>query len=82
MSICLKSSMRINITQMAKLLFKTSNHLTLFWSTILLGAIILLFCDIIAQLPGSDLTLPINAVTSMIGAPIVIWLLVRKRNFS
>lgn len=70
------------VPHMAKLLFQTSNHLTLFWSTILLGAIILLFCDIIAQLPGSDLTLPINAITSMIGAPIVIWLLVRKRSFS
>ncbi|WP_339890043.1 iron ABC transporter permease [uncultured Flavobacterium sp.] len=70
------------VPHMAKLLFQTSNHLTLFWSTILLGAIILLFCDIIAQLPGSDLTLPINAITSMIGAPIVIWLLVRKKNFS
>lgn len=70
------------VPHMAKLLFQTSKHLILFWSTILLGAIILLFCDIIAQLPGSDLTLPINAVTSMIGAPIVIWLLVRKRNFS
>ena len=70
------------VPHMAKLLFQTSNHLTLFWSTILLGAIILLFCDIIAQLPGSDLTLPINAITSMIGAPIVIWLLVHKRSFN
>ena len=70
------------VPHIAKLLFQTSNHLILFWSTILLGALILLFCDIIAQLPGSDLTLPINAVTSMIGAPIVIWLLVRKRSFS
>lgn len=70
------------VPHIAKLLFQTSNHLILFWSTILLGAIILLFCDIIAQLPGSDLTLPINAVTSMIGAPIVIWLLVRKKRFS
>lgn len=70
------------VPHMAKLLFQTSNHFILFWSTLLLGAIILLFCDIIAQLPGSDLTLPINAVTSIIGAPIVIWLLVRKRSFS
>lgn len=69
------------VPHMAKILFQTSNHFTLFWSTILLGAIILLFCDIIAQLPGSDLTLPINAITSIIGAPIVIWLLIRKRSF-
>lgn len=70
------------VPHIAKLLFQTSNHFVLFWSTILIGAIILLFCDIIAQCPGYDITLPINAVTSIIGAPIVIWLLIRKRNFS
>lgn len=70
------------VPHISKLLFQTSNHFILFWSTLLIGAITLLFCDIIAQCPGQDLTLPINAVTSIIGAPIVIWLLVRKRNFS
>jgi len=45
----------------------------------LVGAIIMLVCDSIAQLPTSDYTLPINAITSLIGAPVVIWLLVRKR---
>lgn len=70
------------VPHIAKLLFQTSNHFILFWSTLLIGAIILLFCDIIAQCPGYDITLPINAVTSIIGAPIVIWLLVRKKNFS
>ena len=69
------------VPHMAKLLFQTSNHLVLFWSTLLLGAIVMLVCDTIAQVPGNDLTLPINAVTSVIGAPIVIWLLVRKKSF-
>ncbi len=67
------------VPHIAKLLFQTSNHFILFWSTSLLGAIILLFCDIVAQFPGNDITLPINAITSIIGAPIVVWLLVRKR---
>ncbi|QYJ68186.1 iron ABC transporter permease [Flavobacterium litorale] len=67
------------VPHMAKLIFKTGNHFVLFWATLLCGAIIVLLCDIITQLPGSDLTLPINAVTSAIGAPIVIWLLLRKR---
>ncbi|MBC7607591.1 MAG: iron ABC transporter permease [Burkholderiales bacterium] len=67
------------VPHIAKLVFQTSNHSVLFWSTLLLGAIIMLICDSISQLPGSDLTLPINAVTSLFGAPIVIWLLVRKR---
>ena len=67
------------VPHIAKLLFQTSNHFILFWSTSLLGAIVLLFCDIVAQLPGNDITLPINAITSIIGAPIVVWLLVRKK---
>jgi iron complex transport system permease protein len=39
----------------------------------------MLICDAIAQLPNSEFTLPINAITSLVGAPVVIWLLVRKR---
>ena len=66
------------VPHMAKLAFKTSSHLVLFWGTLLTGAIILLLCDTITQLPG-NFVLPINAVTSIIGAPVVIWLLIRKR---
>ena len=69
------------VPHIAKLTFQTSNHMILFWSTLLFGAIIVLFCDIVSQMPGFDVTLPINAITSIIGAPVVIWLLIRKRNF-
>lgn len=68
------------VPHLAKLLFQTSNHKTLFGSTILIGAILMLFCDMVSQMPGLEFTLPINAITSIIGAPIVIWLLVRKRS--
>ena len=67
------------VPHIAKLVFQTSNHKVLFWSTLLFGAIIMLICDIISQVPGTEIILPINAVTSIFGAPIVIWLLVRKR---
>lgn len=70
------------VPHLAKLLFQTSNHKILFWSTILIGGILMLFCDMISQLPGLDFTLPINAITSIIGAPIVIWLLIRKKNLT
>jgi iron complex transport system permease protein len=69
------------IPHIAKLLFQTSNHFVLFWSTLLLGAIVMLCCDTIAQVPGNDITLPINAITSVMGAPVVIWLLVRKKRY-
>jgi iron complex transport system permease protein len=67
------------VPHIAKLVFQTSNHTVLFWSTLLFGASIMLICDSISQIPGGDITLPINAVTSLFGAPIVIWLLIRKR---
>lgn len=69
------------VPHIAKLTFHTSDHAVLFWSTLFYGAIIMLFCDVVSQMPGFDITLPINAITSIIGAPVVIWLLVRKRNF-
>lgn len=67
------------IPHITRQVFNTSNHKILIPAVILFGAIVLLICDSIAQLPTSDYTLPINAITSIIGAPIVIWLLVRKR---
>lgn len=67
------------VPHIAKLVFQTSNHKILFWSTLLFGAIIMLICDSITQIPGTEIILPINAITSIFGAPIVIWLLVRTR---
>ena len=67
------------VPHIAKLVFQTSNHLILFWSTLLFGAMIMLVCDSISQLPNTAITIPINAITSILGAPIVIWLLIRKR---
>ena len=67
------------VPHITKLVFKTSDHTILLPAVAILGAIILLVCDMVAQLPTSEFTLPINAVTSLIGAPIVIWLLLRKK---
>ena len=64
---------------LARMLFQTQNHFKLIPTTILLGMVIMLFCDLVAQMPNSEQTLPINAVTSLIGAPVVIWIVVRKR---
>ncbi len=67
------------IPHMTRQIFNTSNHKILLPAVFLFGAIVMLICDSIAQLPTSDYTLPINAITSLIGAPVVVWLLVRKR---
>jgi len=45
----------------------------------LLGAVAALGCGIVSQVPGSDLVIPINAVTALVGAPVVITVLLRAR---
>ncbi|MBK5208707.1 MAG: iron ABC transporter permease [Flavobacteriaceae bacterium] len=70
------------VPHLTKLLFSTSNHKILVPAVAISGAIIMLICDSIAQLPTSEYTLPINAITSLFGAPIIIWLLVRKRKIN
>ena len=67
------------VPHIAKMLFTTSNHKILVPASAIIGGIVLLICDSIAQLPTSEFTLPINAITSLFGAPIVIWLLIRKK---
>jgi len=67
------------IPHITRQIFNTSNHRLLLPAVFLFGAIVMLICDSIAQLPNTDYTLPINAITSLIGAPVVVWLLVRKR---
>lgn len=67
------------IPHITRQVFNTSNHKILLPAVFLFGAIIMLICDSIAQLPNTDYLLPINAITSLIGAPVVVWLLVRQR---
>lgn len=67
------------VPHLTRQVFNTTDHKVLVPGVILYGAILLLICDTIAQLPSSTYVLPINAITSVIGAPVVIWLLVRKR---
>ena len=64
---------------MTKLILNTSEHRRILPAAALLGANLMLISDTVAQLPNSEYTLPINAITTLFGAPIVIWLLVRKK---
>lgn len=66
------------VPHLTRQLFHTTDHKILIPAVLCCGAILMLICDTIAQLPGSMSVLPINAITSIFGAPVVIWLLVRK----
>lgn len=68
----------ITTPHIARGIFKTSNHRIVLLGSICCGSIIMLVCDLISQLPGLSGTLPINAVTALFGAPIIIYILLKK----
>ena len=61
-------------------LWRTSDHRILMPATLLMGALLALFCNLVARLPGYEGALPVNSVTALIGAPVVATILFRKRN--
>jgi iron complex transport system permease protein len=70
----------IAVPHLCRTLFSTSDHRVLLPAVTLMGAIVALAADLVAGLPGSQLTLPLNAVTALIGAPVVTWVILRQRN--
>lgn len=70
------------VPHLARIAVGTSDHRVVLPAVVLLGAAVALGCGILSQLPGSDAVLPLNAVTALIGAPIVIVVLLRSRRGS
>ncbi len=60
-------------------LFHTSNHATILPASLLGGGSLALLCNLIARLPGFEGALPVNSVTALVGAPVVMWVLFNKR---
>ncbi len=69
----------VAVPHLARGLLRTQSHRKLIPVTLTLGASIALLADLIARLPGTSTTLPVNAVTALIGAPVIIWVLLRNR---
>jgi iron complex transport system permease protein len=71
----------IAVPHICRVIFKTANHLVLVPAVILTGSTVMLFSDIVSQLPGMQTTLPVNSVTALIGIPIIVWMIVKNRKF-
>lgn len=67
------------IPHLTRFVFKTSDHRILIPGTMVIGMTVSLLCNLVARVPGFEGNLPINAVTAFIGAPIVIWVILRRR---
>lgn len=70
------------VPHMARIVVGTSDHRVVVPAVMLLGAVAALGCGIVSQVPASDLVIPINAVTALVGAPVVITVLLRARRGS
>ena len=66
------------VPHIARLLLTTDNHRVLLPATILCGAVIALICNLICFLPGENGVIPLNAVTPIMGAPVIIYVIARK----
>lgn len=69
----------VAVPHLCRNLFGTSDHRILLPASMLLGAGLALCADMIATMPGSQIVLPLNAVTALIGAPVVTWVILRQR---
>ena len=66
------------VPHLARLIFKTTDHKILLPGIVLTGMGIALACNLISRLPALEQALPINTVTSLFGAPLVIWFLIKN----
>jgi iron complex transport system permease protein len=69
------------VPHLSRNFFKTSDHLINIPGVIFIGGLLALVCNLIARLPGYDGALPINAITSIMGAPVVIWIIIKRTDF-
>lgn len=68
------------VPHLVKGILKTSNHAATLPGCIICGSALLLLCDVATQMPANGYTLPINAVSSLIGAPIIIWIILKNKS--
>ena len=67
------------VPHVARSVFKTADHKILTPACILIGAFVCCLCNVLASAPGADYILPVNAITSLLGAPVVIWIILKQK---
>ncbi len=72
----------LSVPHIARLLLGSSNHNTLLPVTMLCGAVILLLCNAISVMLIEDIIVPINAITPLIGAPVIIYVIINQRKIN
>jgi iron complex transport system permease protein len=68
----------IAVPHLCRSLLRSADHRVLVPATAMVGATSALFADLASQAPGTDTVLPLNAITALIGAPVVVWIILRR----
>ncbi|MFW5716479.1 MAG: iron chelate uptake ABC transporter family permease subunit [Spirochaetota bacterium] len=71
----------VAVPHLARAVLKNADHRLLVPTSAILGSLVAVVADLAASLPGVGLSLPLNAVTALVGAPVVIWVIVRRGDF-
>lgn len=69
----------VAVPHLCRALLGTSDHRLMLPACMLLGGALALLADLIAQVPGSQISLPLNAITALVGAPVVVWVILRRQ---
>ena len=72
----------IAVPHASRMIFKTSDQKILMLATIFIGSLAMIICDLISQLPGNGVVLPINTITALLGIPIVLWIIFKNQHIS
>lgn len=70
------------VPHLARLLLSTENHRWLLPATIIMGALVALVCNLVCYLPGEYSVIPLNAVTPVMGAPVIIYVIISHKHTS
>ena len=74
------SFLGLAVPHMARMFLKTNNHKQLLPGTLLFGSLTALVCNVVCQLPGESGLLPLGAITPLIGAPVIIYIVLKNKN--
>lgn len=69
----------IAVPHVARMLFRRADHRVLLPASVLIGANLMLFCDMVSQLPGTELILPVNTITALLGIPVVVMVVINSK---
>jgi len=72
----------IAVPHICRMIFKTSDQRILLFASMLVGAVLMLTADLLSQIPGNGIVLPVNTVTALLGIPVILWIIFKNQRIA